>query len=294
MPMRAQRTLRRAANVSGFGLFSGCDATLRFLPAPADSGIVFCRVDLPGAPEIPATLEFLESTDRRTSLVRDDARVELTEHVLAALAGLQIDNCRIEIDAAEVPGMDGSCCDFVEALLAAGSIELDRPRLRLEVDQQLCSSDDQSGATVCVKPFHGDGLAITYQLDYGPRNPIKPQVLTIEVTPDSFVREICEARTFVLESEVAELRRRGYGQRVTERDLLVFGPSGVIGNELRFDDECVRHKILDCIGDFALLGCDLVGHVSAWRSGHRLNQTLAARIAALTSDRESSSRDRAA
>jgi UDP-3-O-acyl-N-acetylglucosamine deacetylase len=119
-------------------------------------------------------------------------------------------------------------------------------------------------------------------------------MLTVEITPESFVRDICEARTFVLESEVAALKQQGYGPRVTERDLLVFGPEGVIGNELRWADECVRHKILDCVGDFALLGCDLVGHVSAWRSGHRLNQTLAAKINHSYSDLRSAAEERAA
>ncbi len=293
MSLRQQRSIARSAEVSGFGLFSGSDARLRFLPAEPDAGIVFRRVDLPGAPEIPASLDFVETTARRTSLVKDGARVELTEHVLAALAGLQIDNCVVEIDAPEVPGMDGSCREFVTALLAADLVEQDRPRARLEVDRQICVADDETEASVCIKPYHGRELALTYHLDYGRRSPIPPQMLTFQLTPETFVLEICDARTFVLESEVAALKAAGYGARVTPRDLLVFtADGGVLDNRLRMPDECVRHKILDCLGDLALLGCDLAGHVTAWRSGHRMNQLLASKIRELVPNRVS--HDRAA
>lgn len=279
MAERRQRTLTRNAEVHGFGLFSGVDVCLRFHPAPEETGIVFRRVDLKGQPDLPVSLEFLESTHRRTSLVRENARVELTEHVLAALAGLQIDNCLIEINAPEVPGVDGSCRPFVEGLLSAGIEEQDADRKTLRIDQMLEVEDDRGEANVKIQPHLSDHLVISYYLDYGKNSPIPPQTFTIDVTPESFLKEIAFARTFVLESEVAMLRAAGYGTRVTEKDLLVYGEHGVIGNTLRAPDECVRHKILDAIGDFALLGCDLRGHVSAYRSGHHLNQQLAQKIA---------------
>lgn len=275
---RLQRSIRQPVELSGIGLFTDCDTRLRFLPAGTGRGIVFRRVDLPDSPEVPASLVYVESTERRTSLVKGPARVELTEHVLAALAGLQIDNCTIEIDAAEVPGMDGSCREFVEALQSAGIVEQDAPRRQIVVDRKLIVEDDRSRASTAVQPHYGAGLVITYHLDYGPRSPIPPQTRTVEVTPEEFTNEICFARTFILESEVAALRAQGYGTRTTARDLLVYGPDGVIDNQLRRPDECVRHKILDCIGDLALLGCDLRGHVTAWRSGHRMNQRLAEEI----------------
>ena len=121
-------------------------------------------------------------------------------------------------------------------------------------------------------------LVISYELDYGPRSPIKPQLLTFEYTPETFVANIAFARTFILETEVAALKAQGYGTRVTEKDLLIFGENGVIGNAMRTADECVRHKILDCIGDFALLGRDIHGHVRAYRSGHNLNHAISQEI----------------
>lgn len=278
MAFRTQNSLRRAAELSGFGLFSGNDVRVRFLPADEHTGIVFRRVDLPGRPEVPVNLEHLSLTDRRTSLTNGIARVELTEHILAALAGLQIDNCAIELDAPEVPGVDGSCLPFVDVLLEAGIEKQVAPRRCLRIDRTLEQSSADGTASVKSQPTNIDGLALTYHLDYGERSPIKPQSLTVVMTPETFINEIAFARTFVLESEVAALKAAGYGTRVTEKDLLVFGKNGVIGNKLRSPDECVRHKILDCLGDFALLGCDLVGHISAWRSGHHMNQQLARQI----------------
>jgi UDP-3-O-acyl N-acetylglucosamine deacetylase len=275
---RTQNSLRRAAELSGFGLFSGADVSVRFLPAEEETGIVFRRVDLPGCPEVPARLEHLTTTARRTSLIRGDARVELTEHVLAALAGLRIDNCVIELDAPELPGVDGSCRPFVDVLLDAGIEPQSAPRAARRIDRLYEHVSPDRSAGVKAQPANLDELALTYHLDYGERSPIKPQSLTVVITPESFLNEVAFARTFVLESEVAALRAAGYGTRVTERDLLVFGPEGVIGNSLRAKDECARHKILDCLGDFALLGCDLIGHVTAWRSGHHMNQELARRI----------------
>ena len=122
-------------------------------------------------------------------------------------------------------------------------------------------------------------LVISYELDYGPRSPIKPQLLTFEFSPEAFVTSLAFARTFILESEIAVLKGQGYGSRVTPADLLIFGASGVVGNQLRANDECVRHKILDCIGDFALLGCDVHGHFRAFRSGHNLNHEICRRVA---------------
>lgn len=278
MAFRSQNSLRREAELSGFGLFSGNDVRVRFLPADEHAGIVFRRVDLPGRPEVPVSLKHLTLTDRRTSLTNGIARVELTEHILAALAGLQIDNCAIELDAPEVPGVDGSCLPFVDVLLEAGIEKQAAPRRFMRIDRTLEQSSADGTASVKSQPTNIDGLALTYHLDYGERSPIKPQSLTVVMTPETFMNEIAFARTFVLESEVAALKAAGYGTRVTEKDLLVFGPSGVIGNKLRSPDECVRHKILDCLGDFALLGCDLVGHISAWRSGHHMNQQLARQI----------------
>src|SRR3990172_1221751 len=274
MQQRLERTIRRPAEVTGVGFLTGSDVTLRFLPAPAGHGIAFRRVDCAGSKPIPALIEFALPRERRTAIGRDGVVVELTEHVLAALAGLQIDNCLIELDAPEPPGGDGSSLKFAESLLEAGIVEQDQPRRVHVIDAPLRLETADGKTEVSARPLGRAALAITYQLDYGPRSPIPAQVLTVELSPDRFLHDLAFARTFLLESEAESLRGQGYGRRTTSRDLLLFGPSGVVGNALRSDDECVRHKILDCVGDFALLGADLRGHINAYRSGHHLNREL--------------------
>ncbi len=276
--LRPQRTICRPAEVTGIGFLTGADVSLRFLPAAENHGIAFQRVDIPGSKPIPARLEYTVPRERRTSIARDGVAVEMTEHVLASLAGLQIDNCLVQIDAPENPGCDGSSLAFAEALLAAGIVEQSAPQERLVVEQVVKTRADDRGSEIVVKPLSRPALAISYLLDYGPRSPIPAQTLTVEITPESFMTELAFARTFILESEVKALQAQGYGTRTTARDLLVFDAHGPIDNTLRAADECVRHKILDCLGDFALLGCDLQGHFSAYRSGHRLNRESARRV----------------
>ena len=275
MHHRSQNTIGKAVEVSGVSYLSGFDVSLRFLPAPPNFGLVFERVDRPGAPLIPATLEFSLERQRRTAVGRGDVVVEMTEHVLAALAGLQIDNCLIQIDGPETPGMDGSALAFAEALLRAGIVEQDAPRRCLVIEHAVNADAEDGRSGMSARPLARPTLAISYHIDYGARSPIPPQNLTVEISPDTFLHELAFSRTFILETEINALRARGYGRRTTTRDLLVFGPDGPIENELRTPDECARHKILDCVGDFALLGCDLVGHVSAYRSGHELNREIA-------------------
>lgn len=279
MLSRSQRTLRQSVETQGVGLFTGTDARLRFLPAPPDHGIAFQRIDVCGSAPIPARIEFVVSSQRRTAIARDGVQVEMIEHVMAALAGLQIDNCLIEIDGPEVPGFDGSCREVCSLLLDAGIIEQNRQRELISLLMPVQVSANDGDVDIVARPMNFNGMAVTYQLDYGDRSPIPPQNLTIEITPETFVRDIAFARTFVLETEVVALQAAGYGRRVTHQDLLVFDAHGnVIGNELRAPDEAVRHKILDCLGDFALIGADLRGYFNAYRSGHRHNHDLVRRI----------------
>jgi len=278
MQQRLERTVRRPVTATGVGFLTGADVTVRFLPAPAGHGIAFRRVDCPGARPIPALIEFALPRERRTALGRDGVVVEMTEHVLAALAGLHIDNCLIELDAPELPGGDGSSLHYTEALLDAGFEEQDRLRESIAVEHPLRVEAADGKSELAGRPLGRPSLAITYQLDYGPRSPIPAQNLTVEITPENFLRELAFARTFLLEAEAEALRQQGYGSRTTFGDLLVFGPDGVVGNSLRAADECVRHKILDCVGDFALLGADLRGHITAYRSGHHLNRELVQRL----------------
>jgi UDP-3-O-acyl-N-acetylglucosamine deacetylase len=191
------------------------------------------------------------------------------EHVLAALAGMRIDNCFVELDAPEPPGLDGSALRFVEALWCGGAALQPARRCVYTVDESMVVHHD--GATLALHPSSGDELKISYALDYGPNAPIHRQSCTQTITPESFWNELCCCRTFLLESEAAELRRQGLGARTTPADLLVFGRRGPIDNRLRFNNEPARHKILDILGDLSLLGHDLRGHVVAYRSGHPLN-----------------------
>lgn len=270
--IRSQQTIARVVTVEGFGYWSGQNVRLEFHPAEPGTGIVFVRTDLPKRPAIPASVLHRIEVPRRTTLVVDGGSVEMVEHILAALHGLHIDNCQIHVDRPEMPGCDGSSKPFVDALRSAGTVTQDWPVRQLVVTDVTRVGNDESW--VEARPSKNPGLSIKYKLDYGPDNPIGRQTLEMRVTPEAFCRELAPARTFLLESEAEWLRARGLGSRVTSRDILVFGEQGPIDNELRFEDECVRHKALDLIGDLALAGCEIVGHIIAYRSGHRLNADL--------------------
>ena len=285
MSYRSQRSIERPAEVRGVGFLTGADVTLRFLPAPPGHGVVFQRVDCAGAPSVPARIEYTVPRKRRTAIARQGVAVELVEHVMAALAGLQIDNCLVQIDAPEPPGCDGSSQAFVDALLQAGSVDQGVPQPLLVVETPVNASTRDGRSDITALPLMRPAYVIGYRLDYGPGSAIPGGDLTLEITPQVFCEKLAFARTFVLEAEVTALREQGYGRRTTARDLLVFDSSGrVIDNAMRTPDECVRHKILDCIGDLALAGSDLCGHFRARRSGHELNQELIRRVKAAHPD----------
>lgn len=277
MPSRLQRTLVRPAQVSGWGLFSGADVTLRFLPAPEHHGLAFQRLDLPEQPRVPALVRYVQPGLRRTLLAREAAQVQTVEHVLAALAGLQIDNCLIQLTASEPPHGDGSADEFVAALLEAGTREQSAPRHVYAIDRTELVTLPGSAGSILVSPSADDRLDISYDLDY-PGTAIGRQSCGVSLSPTTFVSLLSYARTFVLESEAAGLQAQGLGLRATTEHLLVFGPDGAIENAPRDDNECARHKALDCVGDFALLGCDLIGSIHCRQSGHALNHELIRRL----------------
>ena len=279
--LRCQRTVAQRVAVSGFGYWGGRDVRVEFRPAEAGCGVVFVRGDLPRPVRLPVDVRFRVAAPRRTSLQVGDIRVEMVEHILAALSGLRIDNCEVWVDAAELPGCDGSSQAFVEALDQVGVVEQSLPVCPLRVGRQLRFGDDRSW--IEINPSRSAGLSIEYRLDYGP-GPIGSQSLTVEITPESFRRELASCRTFLLEEEARQLMSQGLGQRVTPSDLLIFNSAGPIANSLRFVDECVRHKILDIVGDLALANCPIVGHVIANRSGHQLNATLVAAVVEQSQD----------
>ncbi len=246
--------------------------SVEFRPAPAWTGLVFVRADLPGHPRIPATVQHRIEVPRRTVLSHNSATVEMIEHALAALSALQIDNCEIWIDRQELPGLDGSSQAYVTALENAGITDQKAPREQLRIQSVTRLGDEKSW--IEARPSTKPGLSLRYVLDYGPRSAIGQQTLQIQLTPRNFREQLSMCRTFILQSEAEWLISQGLGQHASTSDLLVFGDDGPIDNTLRFADECVRHKLLDLVGDLALSGCDLQGHVTSYRSGHRMNADL--------------------
>ena len=275
--MRTQQTIRRPVSVSGTGYWSGRAVTVEFVPASAGTGIVFERTDAAQPVRIPATVDWRVEATARTNLAAVGGRLEMVEHALSALAGLGIDCCTVRVDAEELPGLDGSSRAFVEALDAAGIEPLGLPVEPLVVGDTFRVGEDD--AWVEVAPPRFAGLSVEYELDYG-AGPIGRQTLALEITPDAYRTELAAARTFISEADAGRLRESGLATTVGYGDLLVFGPDGPVGNALRWADECVRHKVLDLVGDLALVGRPLHAHVRGRRSGHRLNGAMAAWLAA--------------
>jgi UDP-3-O-acyl N-acetylglucosamine deacetylase len=270
---RCQLTIGGPAEVQGIGYVTGKYVRLRFRPAPANTGVVFVRTDMGPQACIPARFANVTGTARRTTLGHLPIQVGLVEHVLAALSGLRIDNCYVELDAPEPPGLDGSANAFVRALLRAGSVMQKERRAIWTVDRPVMHVTRD--ATITLHPAENNQLRISYLLDYGPESPITWQMCTQTITPGDFAAQIAPCRTFVTEEEAVMLLGQGLGSRTGARDLLVFGPRGPIDNATRFANEPARHKILDILGDLSLLGCDLRGHIVAYRTGHPHNIQLA-------------------
>lgn len=264
-----QNTLAREVSYRGKGLHTGQDCTVRFLPAPPHSGVRFVRTDLPGHPEVavaPENAVYDETHGRRTILRSGDAEVHTVEHLLATVFGLGIDNLRIELDAMEPgePG-DGSALPYVKLFQEAGIEEQNAERVYIEVPHQV--SYRNGSAELIALPHNG--LRISFIIQYD--NPvIGTQNAVFDVIPEVFVNEIAPARTFVLKTDVEQLREAGMILGGSLKNAIVVEEEGVANQEgLRFPDEFVRHKVLDLLGDLTLLGKPLRGHIMAWRSGHQ-------------------------
>jgi UDP-3-O-acyl N-acetylglucosamine deacetylase len=273
---RRQRTLAGPASAAGFGYYSGRDVRIEFWPAGENAGITFVRHDLGPHARVPVTTSTRIDAPRRTTLEWDGLRVEMVEHVLAALRGLGVDNCEVWVDAQEMPGCDGSALAFVKAIELAGVVEQRRPVRQIVVNRAIRVGFAESW--IAAEPARSAGLSISFELDFGPASAIGRQRFAVDVTADSFRRELAPCRTFIQQEVAQAMLAQGIGHRVTPRDLLIFGPHGPIDNVLRFPDECVRHKVLDVLGDLALTGCEVIGHIVAYRSGHQLHAELAGRL----------------
>jgi UDP-3-O-[3-hydroxymyristoyl] N-acetylglucosamine deacetylase len=273
---RFQNTISHPCHVSGRGYWSGQPITLTFLPAPAETGVRFVRTDLPNRPSVEAVADHRIDMQLRTRVANGPAVVDMIEHVMAALYGLQIDNVEVHCTGCEMPGLDGSSLAYALALDDAGRVPLRNRRSTLRVNKRTRIGDDKQWIT--VEPTDGDSLEIEYRLDYGPGSSIGNATYATRVSEDAFFHRLAPARTFISLKEAEQLQERGLAKHVTTRDLLVFDVDGPIDNTLRFNDECARHKALDLLGDLALTGIDLVGKVVAYRSGHQMNGQLAGKL----------------
>ncbi len=272
MSLKKQCTIVRETEIEGKGLFTSEPVRVRFKPAPPNSGVVFVRTDQGNPIRIPAKPENITRKPRRTSLRNGTVAVETVEHCLAAVSGLGLDNLEIELTGPELPGLDGSCEPFVRALEDAGIAEQ-------EVSPQIYTITEpitvrENDAMIAALPGEKAELTILYDLDYSQHGAIGRQVYAINLTREDFLKNVAPSRTFLLESEAEHLRKSGYGKHLTYQDILVLNQKGPIENTLRFADECVRHKILDLIGDLAVLGRRIQGRIVCYKSGHSLNQGL--------------------
>jgi UDP-3-O-acyl N-acetylglucosamine deacetylase len=275
MGFRSQYTIRRPVTVVGTGYWSGRDIAVDLEPAPAGCGVVFVRGDRDVPVSIAATVHNRRDMPLRTTLVAGGAGVQMVEHLLSALAGLGVDACIVRVTAEELPGLDGSSRGFVDAIDLAGLADLGQPADPLVVTETV--RIEEGGGWIEASPPRHAGLSVEYELDYGP-GPIGRQSFALEITPETYRESLASARTFITLAEAERLRGAGLCPAATMQDLIVFGPDGPIDNCLRWPDECVRHKVLDLVGDLALVGRPLHAHVRASRSGHRLNAALAARL----------------
>ncbi|GIW76526.1 MAG: bifunctional enzyme LpxC/FabZ [Phycisphaerae bacterium] len=274
---RLQKTIAREVRLRGKGLFTGEPAELTFTPAGVGAGITFIRRLGEKVATIPALIHNVVKRPRRTCLKNGTLQIETVEHVLAALTGLGIDNATVtvsETTSGEIPMGDGSSMQFIDALNDAGIVEQDGKIEPLIIRKPLQVS--LGDATLAALPGPTDKLEIIYDFEAGP--PIGRQVFAFHLGEDDFLKEVAPARTFVFEHEAAELRKRGFGNHLTAKDLLVISSNGPMENEFRFPDECVRHKVLDLIGDLTLVGRPIFGRLVAHKSGHELNHLMARRL----------------
>ena len=285
-----QHTIAQPATLEGRGLFMGEQASVRFRPAPVNHGVVFIRQDISdnGEPaRIPAVVANVTKRARRTTLRRGPATVDTTEHCLSAVAGLGVDNLIIDITGPELPGLDGSAQPYVEALLGAALVEQDQPRRPLIITEPVVVEDGDS--MIAALPADKPCMQVIYDLDYGSASPIGKQLYAFTSDNGDYAHNIAPARTFCLEHEAAALNQAGLAKHLSVDDILVIGPGGPLGtNRLRFDDEPVRHKIVDLIGDLSLVGCPIRGRIVAYKSGHSLNHQLARKLAKLRTARRHS------
>lgn len=275
--MHPRHTIERTVEIEGIGLHSGRAVRIRLVPAPAEHGVVFIRTDGATRVPIPATLEHVGPSFYQTVLRAGEHEVSTVEHLMAALYALRIDDVAVEIDGPELPILDGSSKPFVEALERAGARPLERERLYLTVTRPIVvAAPDDDEKRIAVYPSRE--FRVSYAIDFD-HPMLGYQELSVGLwEPGAFAAKLAPARTFTFEKDVEALQERGLALGGSLDNAVVVGESGILNDELRFDDEFVRHKMLDLAGDLALLGRPIRAHVVAYRAGHDLHGRLARRI----------------
>ena len=268
--MDYQQTLRRQVSCAGIGLHSGTKVSLTLKPAPADTGVVFRRTDL--GVDIPAHVDNVTGIQYATVLGKGGATVETVEHLLAALVSAGVDNLIIELSQREVPIMDGSSAPFLFLIQEAGVKRLSTPRSYLKVLRPVSVSSGDKHIAI----YPSDHFKVSYTISFD-HPMLRHQSRTIRITEQTFIDDIASARTFGFLKDVEWMRQQGLALGGSLDNAIVIGDTGSL-NALRFEDECVRHKILDAVGDLSLLGRPVLGHVVAHRAGHALHTQLARQL----------------
>ena len=267
--MIKQRTLKNTIRATGVGLHSGDKVYLTLRPAPADTGIIFCRTDLDPVVEIPALAENVGDTTLSTTLIKDGVRIDTVEHLLSAMAGLGIDNAYVELSAAEVPIMDGSAGPFVFLIQSAGIQEQEVAKKFIRIKRPVIVEEEDKWAR--FEPF--DGFKVSFSISFD--HPVfrnRKQEAAIDFSTTSFVKEVSRARTFGFMRDFEFLRSQNLAQGGSMDNAIVVDDFRILNEDgLRYDDEFVKHKVLDAIGDLYLLGNSLIGEFKAHKSGHGLN-----------------------
>ncbi len=277
--MIKQRTLKNVIRATGVGLHTGRKVFLTLRPAPADAGIIFRRDDLDPPVEIPALAENVGDTSLSTSLVKGNARIATVEHLLSAFAGLGIDNAYVDVSAAEVPIMDGSAGPFVFLIQSAGFEEQNRPKRFLRITREVCVTEGDKWAK--FEPFDGFKVSFAIEFDH-PFFHQHSKHAEIDFSTTSFVKEVSRARTFGFMRDVELLRAQNLALGGSLDNAIVVDDYRVLNEDgLRYEDEFVKHKILDAIGDLYLLGHSLIGAFHGFKSGHELNNRLLRKILAM-------------
>ena len=274
--MLKQRTLRNPIKAVGIGLHTGKNINMELLPSDVNTGISFIRTDIDPENVISASAENVGDTTLSTALVKDDIKISTIEHLLSAIAGLGVDNCLIKVDGPEIPIMDGSSSPFVFLIQSAGIEEQDSLKKFIKVKKEI--SVTRGDAYAKIKPFNG--FKVSYKVDFDhPVHKVLPSESIIDFSTTSFVKEVCRARTFGNARDLEELRSQNLALGASISNAIAFGDDKILNEEgLRFNDEIVKHKMLDAIGDLYLLGHNLIGEFSGFKSGHALNNQLLKKI----------------